>query len=47
MFCSHGQAVAVLKGDSKVTGVITFTQEKEGGPVTVSGEVSALICWPG
>lgn len=37
------QAVAVLKGDSPVTGVITFTQEKEGAPVTVSGDVSHLI----
>lgn len=37
------QAVAVLKGDSPVTGVITFTQEKEGAPVTVSGDVSRLI----
>lgn len=34
------QAVAVLKGDSSVTGVITFTQEAEGSPVTVSGDVS-------
>ena len=35
------QAVAVLKGDSQVAGVITFTQEKEGSPVTVSGDVSS------
>ncbi|KAE8538650.1 superoxide dismutase [Cu-Zn] [Cryptococcus gattii VGV] len=36
------QAVAVLKGDSPVTGVITFTQEKEGAPVTVSGDIKNL-----
>jgi hypothetical protein len=34
------QAVAVLKGDSSVTGVINFSQESEGSPVTVSGDVS-------
>ncbi|WVQ84032.1 superoxide dismutase [Cu-Zn] [Cryptococcus sp. DSM 104549] len=36
------KAVAVLKGDSSVTGVITFTQEKEGAPVTVSGDIKNL-----
>ncbi|KAL7420592.1 SOD-1 superoxide dismutase (Cu-Zn) [Cryptotrichosporon argae] len=36
------KAVAVLKGDSSVSGVITFTQEKEGAPVTVSGEIKNL-----
>jgi hypothetical protein len=34
------QAVAVLKGDSSVSGVITFTQESEGSPITVTGDVS-------
>ena len=36
------KAIAVLKGDSKVTGVITFTQEAEGGPVTVTGKIENL-----
>jgi hypothetical protein len=36
------KAVAVLKGDSNVAGVITFTQEKEGAPVTVSGDVGYI-----
>ena len=36
------QAIAVLKGDSTVTGVITFNQEADGSPVTVSGDVSAF-----
>ncbi|ODN96379.1 superoxide dismutase [Cu-Zn] [Cryptococcus wingfieldii CBS 7118] len=36
------KAVAVLKGDSSVNGIITFTQEKEGGPVTVSGDIKNL-----
>ncbi|KAL1413810.1 Superoxide dismutase [Cu-Zn] [Vanrija pseudolonga] len=36
------KAVAVLKGDSKVTGVITFTQAAEGGPVTVEGKIEGL-----
>ncbi|RSH78335.1 Superoxide dismutase [Cu-Zn] [Apiotrichum porosum] len=36
------KAIAVLKGDSSVAGVITFTQEQEGGPVTVSGKIENL-----
>ncbi|KAJ9105454.1 Superoxide dismutase [Cu-Zn] [Naganishia friedmannii] len=36
------KAVAVLKGDSPVQGVITFTQESTGGPVTVSGEIKNM-----
>ncbi|EJT51784.1 Superoxide dismutase [Trichosporon asahii var. asahii CBS 2479] len=32
------KAIAVLKGDSNVSGVITFTQETEGGPVNVTGK---------
>jgi len=36
------KAVAVLKGDSSVQGVITFTQKSEGDPVTVSGEIKNL-----
>ena len=39
----HQQAVAVLKGDSSVTGVISFSQESEGSPVTVSGDVSYTL----
>ncbi|KAK6903995.1 superoxide dismutase [Cu-Zn] [Kwoniella mangroviensis CBS 8886] len=35
-------AIAVLKGDSSVSGVITFTQEKDGAPVTVSGDIKNL-----
>jgi hypothetical protein len=34
------QAIAVLKGDSKVSGTITFTQDDKGGPVSVTGKVS-------
>jgi hypothetical protein len=45
------QAIAVLKGDSKVNGVITFEQSAEGAPVTVTGDVSlnsfSLICMRG
>ncbi|ORX34402.1 copper zinc superoxide dismutase [Kockovaella imperatae] len=36
------KAVAVLKGDSSVSGVITFTQDAEGSPVTVSGDIKNL-----
>ena len=36
------QAIAVLKGDSKVTGVITFEQADASAPVTVSGDVSTI-----
>ncbi|EJU03235.1 copper zinc superoxide dismutase [Dacryopinax primogenitus] len=36
------KAVAILRGDSPVTGVITFTQSGEGEPVVVSGEISNL-----
>jgi len=36
------KAIAVLKGDSSVQGVITFTQESEGGPVTVTGDIKNL-----
>lgn len=37
------QAIAVLKGDSKVNGVITFEQAQEGAPVTVTGDVSLPV----
>ena len=37
------QAIAVLKGDSKVNGVITFEQAQEGAPVTVTGDVSPRL----
>ncbi|KZP01358.1 superoxide dismutase Cu-Zn, partial [Calocera viscosa TUFC12733] len=33
------QAVAVLRGDSPVKGVITFEQESESAPVKISGEI--------
>ncbi|BEJ17402.1 hypothetical protein CspHIS471_0608030 [Cutaneotrichosporon sp. HIS471] len=36
------KAIAVLKGDSKVTGTITFTQAAEGGPVSVTGTITGL-----
>lgn len=36
------QAVAVLKGDSPVTGTITFEQSSKNGPVKVTGEVNNL-----
>ncbi|KAH8089202.1 copper/zinc superoxide dismutase [Filobasidium floriforme] len=36
------KAVAVLKGDSPVQGVITFEQSENGGPVTVSGEIKNM-----
>ncbi|KAH8920529.1 copper zinc superoxide dismutase [Atractiella rhizophila] len=36
------KAVAVLRGDSPVTGVITFTQENESSPVVVTGEIKNL-----
>ena len=36
------KAVAVLRGDSPVTGTVTFTQESENGPTTVEATVSGL-----
>ncbi|OJA09615.1 hypothetical protein AZE42_01406 [Rhizopogon vesiculosus] len=36
------KAVVVLKGDSPVTGTITFEQSSAGGPVKVSGEIKNL-----
>ncbi|KAI1728228.1 copper/zinc superoxide dismutase (SODC) domain-containing protein [Ditylenchus destructor] len=36
------RAVAVLRGDSDAKGVVWFTQEKEGTPTTVKGEISGL-----
>merc|ERR1711939_470844 len=33
-------AIAVLKGEGKVTGKAIFTQESEGSPVTVTGEIT-------
>ncbi|KAI6238058.1 Superoxide dismutase [Aphelenchoides fujianensis] len=35
------RAVAILEGD-KTTGTVWFTQEKQGGPVTVEGEIRGL-----
>ncbi|KAG2227632.1 hypothetical protein INT45_004673 [Circinella minor] len=36
------KAVAILRGDSPVTGTVTFTQESENGPTTVEATVSGL-----
>jgi Cu-Zn family superoxide dismutase len=36
------QAVAVVGGESKVTGTVTFTQEALGYPVTVKGTIKGL-----
>ncbi|TMS35286.1 hypothetical protein L596_002721 [Steinernema carpocapsae] len=36
------RAVAVLRGDTTVGGTVFFTQEKEGGPTTIKGEISNL-----
>ena len=36
------KAVAVLKGDAGVGGVITFEQEAEGGPTTIKGKLLGL-----
>jgi len=33
------KAVAILRGDSPVKGVITFEQESESAPVKISGEI--------
>jgi Cu/Zn superoxide dismutase len=33
-------AVAVVRGDSKVTGTITFEQESESAPTTVTWDIS-------
>jgi Cu-Zn family superoxide dismutase len=36
------KAVMVLKGDSPVTGTITFEQSSADGPVKISGEIKNL-----
>eukprot|EP01136_Pigoraptor_vietnamica_P006926 Opistho-1_new@40484 len=36
------KAVCVLKGDGAVTGTVTFTQEKEGGPTVIEGSIKGL-----
>lgn len=36
------RAVCVMKGDSSVSGVIQFEQEKDGEPVKVTGEIGGL-----
>ncbi|ORZ40475.1 superoxide dismutase [Catenaria anguillulae PL171] len=36
------KAVAVLRGDSGVTGTVTFTQESESAPVTVEATIHGL-----
>ncbi|KAJ1649959.1 Superoxide dismutase [Cu-Zn] [Dispira simplex] len=35
-------AVAVMRGDSRVSGVVKFEQASEGAPVHVTGELSGL-----
>jgi len=32
----------VLRGESKVTGTVTFTQEKEGAPITIKASITGL-----
>ncbi|KAL2122139.1 hypothetical protein VTJ04DRAFT_2594 [Mycothermus thermophilus] len=34
------KAVAVLRGDSKVTGTVTFEQESESAPTTITWDIS-------
>lgn len=36
------KAVAILKGDSPVTGVITFEQQSTGGPTKITGVIKNL-----
>ncbi|GAB5593898.1 Superoxide dismutase [Cu-Zn] [Umbelopsis nana] len=36
------KAVAVIRGDSPVTGTITFTQESENGPTSIEANISGL-----
>ncbi|KIJ64510.1 hypothetical protein HYDPIDRAFT_28450 [Hydnomerulius pinastri MD-312] len=36
------KAVVVLKGDSPVTGTVTFEQTSKGGPVTITGDILNL-----
>jgi Cu/Zn superoxide dismutase len=36
------KAVAVIRGDSPVTGTITFTQESESAPTFIEASVSGL-----
>lgn len=33
-------AVAVVRGDSKVTGTVTFVQESESAPTTITWDIS-------
>lgn len=35
-----GHPVAVVRGDSKVSGTVTFEQEHEAGPTTVTWDIS-------
>jgi len=39
---SAQRAVAVLKGDSEVKGTVWFSQEREGAPTTINGEITGL-----
>lgn len=36
------KAIAVIRGDSAVKGVIVFEQESADGPTTITGEISGL-----
>jgi len=36
-------AVCVLKGDGATKGVVHFTQQQDGGAVSVKGEISGLV----
>ncbi|XVE59441.1 hypothetical protein DITRI_Ditri05aG0046800 [Diplodiscus trichospermus] len=45
VFAATKKAVAVLKGDSKVEGVVTLTQEDDG-PTTVNARVTGLTPGP-
>jgi len=38
----NGKAVAVLKGDSKVSGTVYFEQTSADGPVIISGSITGL-----
>ncbi|KAI1723467.1 copper/zinc superoxide dismutase (SODC) domain-containing protein [Ditylenchus destructor] len=40
------RAVAVLRGENGVDGVVWFVQEKEGDPVVIKGEISGLTEGP-
>ncbi|KAJ2715986.1 Superoxide dismutase [Cu-Zn] [Coemansia spiralis] len=37
------KAVAVLKGDDKVAGVVSLEQENESSPIVITGTISGLV----